>query len=78
MHCRGSIDRDLLLENNVQKRRKAIPPAAKTRLAGLLEDRGEDRFGGKYGYPVDKATRGIAVHLCGRHCALGGDASRPA
>jgi hypothetical protein len=49
MHRRRRVDRDLLLENDVQERWKAVLPAAEARLAGAVDDGAKQRLAGKDG-----------------------------
>src|SRR5436190_1586755 len=44
VHRRGGVDRDLLFEDDMQERRKAVAAPAEARHAGALEDRAKHRL----------------------------------
>ena len=59
MHRRRSIDRHLLLEDDVQQRRETVAPAAEARRTGMIENGAEHGLPGERLYPFFEMLRRI-------------------
>src|SRR5205823_9197717 len=59
MHRRRSIDRDLLLEDDVQQRRETVAAAAEARHAGAIENGAEHGLPGERLYPFFEMLRRV-------------------
>src|SRR5438094_8511064 len=59
VHRGCGIDRDLLLENDVQERREAVTPPAEARLTGAIEDGAEHRLAGARLDPLFRTVRRV-------------------